>query len=310
MSVGQIEHPYNLFPFYRIVPGDVLDVLFQIRTWTERETFTLDVDHTLDIKFVHAPELNQSQTVRPDGKITLPYVGEVYVVGKTIDELTTELKVAYNRVLKKPDLFIVVPEFRSAIKELKKDLHTAPRGLSRLVTVRPDGYVTFPMVGDVFVANRTIPEVNKELNQMYEGVLQELHVDLFLEEHAGSVVYVLGQVKNPGAYKVVKPISIIEAATLAGGFSYGPELRSVIVIRKHDTVLVATRVDLGSTLNMSTATKLMYLQPDDIVYVPKRFITSAAEIANDIADMLMFRGWNVGFSWELHDVVGDDDDPF
>ncbi|MEE8575572.1 MAG: polysaccharide biosynthesis/export family protein, partial [Thermodesulfobacteriota bacterium] len=83
-SVGDIEYPYNLFPEYKVVPGDILDVLFQIRTWTEREDFQLQVDHTIAIMFEQAKELDMEQLVRPDGTISLPYVGEVYVVGKTV----------------------------------------------------------------------------------------------------------------------------------------------------------------------------------------------------------------------------------
>jgi polysaccharide biosynthesis/export protein len=62
-SFAQNEHPYDLFPAYRIVPGDVLDVLFQIRTWVKKEQFKLAIDHTINIKFIHAPELNESQRV-------------------------------------------------------------------------------------------------------------------------------------------------------------------------------------------------------------------------------------------------------
>jgi len=141
--------PFDVFTEYRISPGDILDVLFQIQTWVEKKNFKLGVDHLVSVSFVHSPELNVEQTVRPDGKITLPYVGEVYVVGKTIEEITRDLKKDFSTILQSPDIYVMVPEFNSAIKELKKDLHTAPRGLSRLSTVRPDGYATFPMLGDV-----------------------------------------------------------------------------------------------------------------------------------------------------------------
>lgn len=56
---SNMEHPYNLFTEYHILPGDVLDVLFQIRTWSKKNEFKLDVDHTLKVKFVSAPELDQ-----------------------------------------------------------------------------------------------------------------------------------------------------------------------------------------------------------------------------------------------------------
>jgi polysaccharide export outer membrane protein len=271
-----------------------------VRTWEEKDTFKLAVDHTVTVKFVHVPELNEEQRVRPDGNISLPYLGNVYVVGRTLDELIQELKKRYSSILQNPDLYVIVPEFRSRIKELKADLHTAPRGLSRLVTVRPDGYVTFPMLGDVFVAKKTLPDINKELNTMYDRILPGLHVDLFLEKHAGSKIYILGQVKSPGAYDISKPMTLAEILAISGSFLPGAKLDSVIVMRRHEGKVVATKIDFRNTLTAKGGYTLFFLKPDDIVYVPKKVITEAGELMRDLADVLLFRGWSVGFSWELH----------
>lgn len=301
-SFAQNEHPYDLFPAYHIVPGDVLDVLFQIRTWVKKEQFKIAIDHTINVKFIHAPELNESQRVRPDGKITLAYIGDIFVVGKNVDELTKELQDKYKNILNIPELFIEIPEFRSVIKELKADLHTAPRGLSRLTTVRPDGFATFPGVGDVFVSGKTIPEVNKELNTQYEKLLPDLHCDLFLEKHAGSPIYIVGQVRKPGSYQLTRPITLLEALSLAEGHMPGAKLDSVFIIRKHDKTMVATRVNLEKTLAFTNDSKFFFLQPNDVVYVPQTWLSKASEVARDISNMIFFRGWGLGFSWELHNA--------
>lgn len=292
-SFDQDRAPYDRFKNYLIQPGDVLDVLFQIRTWVEKERFSLAVDHTLEIRFVHAPELDQTQRIRPDGTISLPYVGAVRVVGMTVAELSDELRKRYGKVLRNPELYVLVPEFRSGIKELKADLHTAPRGLSRLTRVRPDGYVTLPMVGDTFVAEKTIPEVNKYLNEKYEEILPGLHCDLFLHEHAGSVIYLLGEVKIPGSYSIDKPISVLQALARAGSHTDNAELESVMVMRKNEGEIVATRVNVKNGLDFTTASSAFYLQPDDIVFVPKTHISRSAELARHLADIVFFRGWNV-----------------
>ena len=304
LSLGRINTPYDFLPKYRIMPGDVLDVLYQIRTWHEKKEFKISVDHTVSVKFVHFPEMNETQLVRPDGTISLPYLGEVRVVGKTVKGLREELLEAYKKILRAPEIYITVPEFRSSITELKKDLHTAPRGLSRLATVRPDGYVTFPMVGEKFVGGKTITEINKILNEEYDNMIPGLHCDLFLEKHAGSVVYVLGQVKFPGSYKISRPVSVIEAVALAGSYIPGAKIESVIVARKYGNKVIGTRVNLRKVLGLRNKSSLVYLQPDDIVYVPKTYIKRAAEIADDIAKIFFFRGWgaSVSFSYELYNA--------
>lgn len=301
-SFDQGNAPYDVFPEYRLKPGDMLDVLFQIHTWTARKTFKIAVDHTVSVKFVSAPQLNETEQVRPDGTISLAYLGSVRVVGKTVDELTKELKQRYAKILQDPELYVTVPEFRSAIKELKTDLHTAPRGLSRLVTIRPDGYVTFPLVGDMYVANKTLPEASKELNGKYEKVLQDLHCDLFLQKHSGSFIYVLGEVKKPGVYRIEKPVSVTAAIARAGSYALGAKMSSVFVVRRHEKKMIATRLDLKDTMSFSKDSKFFFLQPDDIVYVPKTWLKNASEVARQIADVLLFNGWGVGigFTYELH----------
>lgn len=132
-----------LFREYLVQPGDVLDVLFQIRTWVKKDRSEVAVDHTITVKFVNSPELNETQRVRPDGNISLPYIGEYYVVDKNVAEIEAQLKNLYKSELRDPNIYVVIPEFREAIKELKKDLHTAPRWLSRLVKVRPDVWPVF-----------------------------------------------------------------------------------------------------------------------------------------------------------------------
>lgn len=293
--------PRGIFPEYRMAPGDVLDVLFQIRSWQEKETFPLAVDHTVSVKFVNAPELNETQRVQPDGRISLPYVGSVYVVGKTVSGLTAELRQRYGLILRDPEIYVTVPEFRSRIKELKADLHTAPRGLSRLVTVRPDGYATFPLVGDVFVADRALPRVGRDLNERYEQVLPGLHVDLFLERHAGALVYVVGRVARPDGYQIQKPITVLQALALAGGFATRSDLQRVLVLRRQGRRMVATPVDVESSLALSEGRRVFFLRPDDIVYVPRSRVAAAADVLRDIADILLFRGWNIGLDGILFD---------
>lgn len=297
MSFDKGVYPQNMdiFPLYRIVPGDVLDVLFQIQTWKEVDSFPLDIDHQISVKFVYSPELNETQNVQPDGVISLPYLGEVYVVGLTVHELTELLRERYKKILRDPELYVVVPEFRTSIKELKTDLHTAPRGLSRLVTVRPDGYVTFPLAGEVLVAGKTISDVNKILNERYKEVLPGLHCDLFLHETAGSRIYVLGDVNNPGSYMITKPITILEALSMCGGHRTTASLSDLLLVRRYEHRFVIKHLDLAPVLTMSdTNLSLFVMAPDDILYVPRIKAFDYGDFMRSVSDILLFNGWSVG----------------
>lgn len=285
--------PEYLFPLYTIQPGDIMDVLFQVRSWEQEKTFTVGVGDSISIKFVHAPELNEEQIIQPDGKISLPYLGRIQVSGKTTDEISSELVERYSHYLNNPDLWITVPEYRAHIQELKKDLHTASRGLSRLVTVRPDGFCTFPLIGDQHIAGKSVPEVNDQMNILYDRYLPGLHVDLFLHETAGTVVYVLGWVNEPGSYQISKPISIPQALSLAKGQNDESDLSNVVVFRRHKDQLHGTRVDVDSMLNLHRGGKFFWLKGDDIIYVPRRGLSEWAQVMREVADVVFFRGWHL-----------------
>ena len=298
---------FDYFQEYRILPGDVLDVLYQVRTWKQQDHFRLAIDHVVSVKFVNLPELNETQRVRPDGKITLPYLGELPVVGKTVAELTRELKGKYSPILKSTELYVLVPEFHSAIRELKQDLHTAPRGLSRLTTVRPDGFATFAMVGDIKVAGRTVPDVSHELNEKYSEILPGLGTDLFLHQSAGGRVYILGEVARPDSYQISRPTSVMEALAMAGSWLPTASIRNIVLVRRHEDKMLGTRIDLRQVSQLKENSSFFYLKPDDIVYVPRSQLSRWADIAREVQQVIFFRGWgaSIGASYDLND---DDND--
>jgi polysaccharide export outer membrane protein len=286
------DEDFDRLPYYRIQPGDVLDVFFQIETWTKADSFKIAVDHTVKVNFIHTPELDTEQSITPDGKIVLPYLGAFSVIDKTPDEVALELQEAYAGILRDPEIFVTVPSFQRSIEEFKRDLRTAPRGLSRLATVRPDGYVTFPLIGEYDIAGLTIPEANEQMNKDYAQIIQGLKVDLFLEENAGSRVYILGEVERSGSYPIGKPMPIAKALALAEGFTREAKLDSVIVARQRGDKIAVTKIDLTHAGSLGGYGALFYLMPDDLVFVPRTRLSTTAQIVNEIADVLMFRGWS------------------
>jgi len=65
----------------------------------------------LEVKFFYTPDLNESQTVRPDGKIALQLIGEVEVKGKSPVELRDDLLELYTPHLKTPEIAVVIRSF-------------------------------------------------------------------------------------------------------------------------------------------------------------------------------------------------------
>lgn len=289
---GMYPSDQDLFLEYQINPGDVLDVMFQI-TAQKQETFKIDLYHEIEVVFPDLPELSSTQKIMPTGDIILPYIGQVKVLDLTLEETTKLLEEKYKYILLDPQLSVKVTNMDVRIEQIRRDLMTAPRGLSKLVNVRPDGYATFPLIGDYFVAHKSISQVNKLIQEKYYNFLPGMQADLYLHEQAGSVIYMLGEVNKPGTYEIKKPINLIQAVTLAGSFTSNAKLETVILFRKHEQKLIARRINLENLLELKNSEAFFFLKPEDIVYVPKTQISSLAMLMRQIADIALFNGWSI-----------------
>ena len=62
----------------------------------------------------------------------------------------------------------------------------------------------------------------------------------------------------------------------------------------------SSTVNVADSMDLVRNGSYFYLLPDDIVYIPATPLSDAAHIAQQVADVLFFRGWSAGLSWELN----------
>ena len=73
--------------------------------------YRLSPGDTVEVKFFYTPELNETQPVRPDGKISLQIIGDVQAAGKSTAQLRAELIGLYSHELKDPEISVVTRSF-------------------------------------------------------------------------------------------------------------------------------------------------------------------------------------------------------
>ena len=77
--------------------------------WSEAEPeYLLYPGDQIDVRTPSAPELNQSLTVGPDGRVAMPLVGQVMAADRTLYELESELVAAYTPSLRRPEVEVVL----------------------------------------------------------------------------------------------------------------------------------------------------------------------------------------------------------
>lgn len=96
-------------------PVDAPKVSEQPLPSQDAQVYRMQVDDLLDVQFWGLEELNQRVRVRPDGKISLPYVDDVHAAGRTPAELDAELVERYSAELARPEITVVVAETGSLV---------------------------------------------------------------------------------------------------------------------------------------------------------------------------------------------------
>lgn len=140
------------------------------------------------------------------------------------------------------------------------------------VIVRPDGMISFPLVGDITAAGMTISDFKEELTNRLKEFIKYPQVSVSIRNIAGEKVIVLGEVKNPGIYLVTGKKTILEAVSLAGGFTDHAVVSSVMLIKGGFEKPKPIRLNLTKALKRADISDNRVMESEDMIYVPRKFI--------------------------------------
>lgn len=143
--------------------------------------------------------------------------------------------------------------------------------LSRKVRVSSRGRITFPLLGDVEVSGLTVAELEKKLTELLDrDYLVNPQVSVFIEQY--STVSILGQVKEPGSFEIKGKLTLIEAISLAGGFTKIAATNDVRIMRTMpDGTKSTIKVKANDIINKGREEDDVLLHPGDIITVPESF---------------------------------------
>ncbi|MBU8899556.1 polysaccharide export protein [Corallococcus sp. H22C18031201] len=135
--------------------------------------------------------------------------------------------------------------------------------------VSPEGTIDYPLCNKVPLEGRTSSGAADALQECLSHYLRHPQVSVLIREYNSRKVFVFGEVQKPGTFPVDGRMSIIQAITLAGGFTKMAAKNNTQVTRVVDGQERKIRVpveDIGAGRE-----KNFLLQPDDIVMVPESF---------------------------------------
>lgn len=138
--------------------------------------------------------------------------------------------------------------------------------LTTAATVRPDGKISVPLIGDLPASGRTASQLQQEITKRLSHFVSEPVVTVIVKQFNSFTIPVLGEVRRPDVYKVSRKITVLDAIALAGGFTEFAKKDHVIVIRKSSSGEQRITINLKKYLKDGTG-EPFYLKPSDVVFV-------------------------------------------
>lgn len=143
--------------------------------------------------------------------------------------------------------------------------------LSGVFQVAPDGTVDFPLVGNLRIEGLTSSQAALTLRtRLQDGLLNDPFVTVQVKEFQSKRIYVLGQVERPGTFRYEEGMSVVQAVTLAGGFSKTSRPNATVVTRIVNGAETRSEVPVEDISRGRQ--RNFYLRPGDIVFVPESLL--------------------------------------
>ena len=131
--------------------------------------------------------------------------------------------------------------------------------------VRPDGKVSFPLIGDVDVTGKTVAQFREELANRFSQYLVMPSISVNVMKLGTTRVYVLGEIKRPGLYELEKSHKVIDALAKAEGFTEKAAKKNVFLVRAGSTEV--EKLNVNNYLTKADQKANVVLNEGDCLYL-------------------------------------------
>jgi len=250
------------------------------RAQVSDKAYIIGPEDVLEIQVWERKDLNQTVFVRPDGRTSLPLVGEIMVAGKTIQELQDHLAKVYEKTVQSAVVTVIVKEIKSRPVYFVGGFgRPGPMQLTREMTLMQAISVVGGVVPGGDAENGYVLRADKRIAVDFYKLLQkgDLSQNPRLEPGdtvvvpIADLVYVQGEVRAPSPLKYTTDLTLLKAITQTGGFTPLAASGRVDLLRgRTGEKKERIRVDVDKIMRAPDENPDVILKPDDIIYVPQR----------------------------------------
>ena len=140
--------------------------------------------------------------------------------------------------------------------------------LTKQIVVRPDGKISYPLIGEVQASGKTVKQMKEEISKRLEKFVTDAQVTVILLKTQYYKIYVIGKVNRPGEFLVGRPANVMQALAMAGGLTPFASPSKIVIIRKIGNTEQTYPFDYKSVSTGDFMEQNITLVPGDVVVVP------------------------------------------
>jgi polysaccharide biosynthesis/export protein len=140
------------------------------------------------------------------------------------------------------------------------------QNLSRQVTVRMDGFISLPLIGDIEAAGKTPTQLKSDLESGLSRFIKDPHCAVIVLEPRSKRYYVQGQVSHPGQFTLDQMLNLTQVIPIAGGFTQWADEGNIVILRTEGDVKQRIKVDYKRILKGKDED--VPIKPGDTIIVP------------------------------------------
>ncbi|RMG59757.1 MAG: hypothetical protein D6713_04615 [Deltaproteobacteria bacterium] len=140
--------------------------------------------------------------------------------------------------------------------------------LTQDVMVRPDGKISLPLIQDVTAEGFTTEELKKIIEVRLKEFIIEPVVTVVVREVNYPKFFIMGEVAHPGTYPLREKLTLLQAISVAGGFTQFASPSRIVLIRRKGNYQEKVTVNYYKILKSNPGEENVILKPGDTIIVP------------------------------------------
>jgi polysaccharide export outer membrane protein len=140
--------------------------------------------------------------------------------------------------------------------------------LTKAVVVLPDGKISFPLIGQVQAAGRTVDDLKQEISRRIVKFAPKEEVNIEVKQVNSMLVYVIGRVNQPGRFVLNTNVDVLQALSIAGGLNPFAKRSQIKVFRKEGGKTTILRFNYDEVTDGEKLEQNVTLKRGDVVVAP------------------------------------------